>query len=273
MSRKYYCLVAGLPNITLEDSKLSYGSEQFLSDMKEFLPAKDYGYFELFSLKTDNENVYKTLVDHDHKFISGGIYSEDELDEILEEPGKAVRYIKEFIEEYNSEEFDEEVDKKRLTVLYYEHVLSSVNGIVRKWFELELNIKNIMAALNAKKHGLNAEKDIIRANETAETILKSGSRDFGLGGELAYIEELISIFETEDLIKREKALDIFKWEWLDEMTFFEYFTVDKLISYYIKLMIVERWISLDPVTGKELFNKFIEELRNDFEFPEEFGKK
>ncbi len=273
MSRKYYCLVAGLPNITLEDTKLSYGSGQFLSDMKEFLPAKDFRYFELFSLKTDNENIYSELVGHEHKYIPGGIYSEDRIDEIMEEPDNAVSYIAEFIDEYNSEEFDEEVDKKRLTVLYYQFVLSSANGIVRKWFDLELNIKNIMAALNARKHGLNIEKEMIRANGTAETLMKSGSRDFGLGGDLPYIEELLSIFETDDLIKREKALDMFRWEWLDEMTFFEYFTVDKLISYYIKLMIVERWISLDPAAGKELFYKFIDELQSDFKFPEEFGKK
>jgi len=272
MSRKYYTLVAGLPNISLEDSKLSYGSEEFLNDLKEFVSKKDFVYFELFKLKTDNDNIYKTLVDHEHKYIPGGVYSEEEIDEILEEPEKAFSYLREYIEEYNSEEFNEEVDRKRLTVLYYQYLLDSVNGIVRKWFELELNSKNIFAALNARKYGLNVEEEIIQANETAEAVIKSGSRDFGLSGDIDYIENLLSIFETADLIKREKALDVFKWEWLDEMTFFEYFTVDRLISYYIKLRMIERWITLDPDTGKELFDKFIAELQKDYEMPEEFQK-
>jgi hypothetical protein len=270
MSRKYYCLVAGLPNISLEDSKLSYGSEDFLSDLKEFVSVNDFSYFELFRLKTDNQNIYKTLVDHEHKFIPGGVYSEDEIDEILEEPNKAVSYITEFVEEYNSEDFDEDVDNKRLTILYYRYLLRSANGIVKKWFELELNSRNILAALNSRKYGLNIEKEIIPANETAETIIKSGSRDFGLSGELDYIENLFSVFEMQDLIKREKALDIFKWEWLDRMTFFDYFTVDRLFSYYIKLVMIERWISLDPDTGKELFGRLIGDLQKTYEMPEEF---
>lgn len=273
MSRKYYTLVAGLPNISLEDSKLSYGSEDLLADLKEFLSGKDYRFFELFKLKADNENIYMSLVGHEHKYIPGGVYTEDEIEELLEEPGKACCYLKEYVEEYNSEEFDQEVDRKRLTVLYYTYLLDSVNGIVRKWFELELNSRNIFAALNARKHGLNLEREIIQANETADALLKSNSRDFGLSGDLDYIENLISIFETEDLIKREKALDIFKWEWLDEKTFFEYFTVDKLIAYYIKLKMIERWISLDPDTGKELFTRFIGELQNDYDMPDEFQKK
>jgi hypothetical protein len=272
MSRKYYCLVAGLPGISLEDSKLSYGSEDFLKDISEFAP-KDDVLFDLFRYKTDNENIYRTLIDREHKFIPGGVYSSGQIEEIIEEPAGAVQYLREFVEEYNSEEFDREVDRKRLTELYYGYATEHKNRFIRNWFELELNIKNIFAALNARKFGLKLEEEIIAINSTSDSILKNSSRDFGLTGGLDYIDGLISIFETEGLVKREKAIDIFKWEWLDEKTFFEYFTAEKLVSYYIKLTMIERWIKLDPQTGKELFDRFRKDLGSAYEVPAEFKKK
>lgn len=272
MSRNYYCLVAGLPNISFEDSKLSYGSGDFLADLKEFVHKQDYKYFELFKFRTDNENVYKNLVDHEHKFVEGGVYNPDEIEEIIEEPSKAVSYIKEYVEEYHSEEFDQEVNKKRLTILYYQFLLDNKNDFVKSWFELELNIKNIFTALNSKKYGLEIEKEIINVNSVSEALTKSSSRDFGLTGELNYIDQLVSIYESDDLMKREKAVDILKWDWLDDNTFFNYFTIEKLISYYIKLTLIERWIKLDPKTGKELFDRFMKELEKGYQFPEEFKK-
>ncbi|MCG2759625.1 MAG: DUF2764 domain-containing protein [Candidatus Delongbacteria bacterium] len=272
MPRNYYCLVAGLPNISFEDSKLSYSSGDFLADLREFVQKKDFKYFKLFKFKTDNENIYKVLVDHEHKFISGGSYSSDEIDEFIEDPANAVSFIREYIEEYHSEEFDEEVDKKRLTILYYQYLLDCRNDFVKGWFELELNIKNIFAALNSRKYGLQTEKEIIDVNNVSEAIAKSNSRDFGLTGELEYIEQLLSVYEIDDLLKREKAIDLLKWDWLDENSFFNYFTVEKLFAYFIKLTMIERWIKLDPKTGRELFNRFMKELEKGYQFPDEFKK-
>jgi hypothetical protein len=74
-------------------------------------------------------------------------------------------------------------------------------------------------------------------------------------------------------MQREKAIDMLKWDWLDENTFFNYFTIEKLISYYIKLEMIERWIKLDPETGREFFKKLIKDLESGYEFPEDFKKK
>lgn len=260
MSRNYYCLVSGLPNINIEDTKLSYGSTEFLADIKDFVHKDDFAYFELFKLRTDNENIYRMLVGHEHIFIEGGKYNLYETEEIIEEPSSAAQYIREYIEEYHSEEFDQEVDKKRLTILFYEYLLKNKNKFVRNWFELELNIRNIFAALNCRKYGMNIEKEIIDINNVSEAVIKSNSRDFGLSGELELTEQLLSIFETDELLKREKSLDLLRWDWLDDNTFFNYFTIEKLIAYYIKLTIIERWIKLDPKTGRELFDRLMKEL-------------
>jgi uncharacterized protein YfkK (UPF0435 family) len=154
MPQNYYCLVSGLPNITLDDTKLSYGSADFLSDMEEYVGKDSFKYFKLFKYKIDNENLFKTMIKQKHDFINGGVYSQQDIDEAIEEPINIVEYIQEFITEYHDDEFDKDVDKKRLTQLYYDFILKSKNGFVREWFEMDLNFKNVFSALNCRKYEL-----------------------------------------------------------------------------------------------------------------------
>ena len=56
---KYYYLVAGLPELTLEDSKLSYTVADFKSELYSALSEEDRMLIDLFYLQFDNANVLK----------------------------------------------------------------------------------------------------------------------------------------------------------------------------------------------------------------------
>lgn len=58
---KYYYLVAGLPELTLEDSKLSYTVADFKTELYPALSEDDKKLIDLFYLKFDNANVLKLL--------------------------------------------------------------------------------------------------------------------------------------------------------------------------------------------------------------------
>jgi ABC-type nitrate/sulfonate/bicarbonate transport system substrate-binding protein len=85
-----------------------------------------------------------------------------------------------------------------------------------------------------------------------------------------YIEDLLQIFEIENLKDRELKLDFHKWHFLENATFFNYFTIEKVLAFLQKLFIAERWIHLDPEKGREIFKKLFRELKSGFEFPEEY---
>ena len=63
MSSKYYYLVAGLPELSLEDSKLSYTVADFKTEIYNGLSVSDQKLIDLFYLKFDNANVLKLLKD------------------------------------------------------------------------------------------------------------------------------------------------------------------------------------------------------------------
>ena len=54
---KYYYLVSGLPDISLDDGKLAYTVADFRAEMEAALSAKDQKLIDLFFLKYDNANL------------------------------------------------------------------------------------------------------------------------------------------------------------------------------------------------------------------------
>ena len=83
MSKYYYYLVAGLPELTLEDSKLNYTVADFKAELYPDLSDEDRRLIDLFYLKFDNANVLKLLKDKDAAIDSRGNYSAEELAEFI----------------------------------------------------------------------------------------------------------------------------------------------------------------------------------------------
>ncbi|MDL2227904.1 DUF2764 domain-containing protein, partial [Odoribacter sp. OttesenSCG-928-L07] len=96
---------------------------------------------------------------------------------------------------------------------------------------------------------------IIRSLEFGNKFLKIRIKTFRFKQE--------SIFEIENILKREEALDRFKWDWIDEEMTFEYFSFEVVISILLKLRIVDRWINADPEIGKKLFVQLLEDIKAD----------
>ena len=75
----YYCLVAGLPDLSLEDGKLNYTVANLKSEIYSELSEKDRKLIDLFYLKFDNANLLKLLKDKEAATDFEGNYSQNEL--------------------------------------------------------------------------------------------------------------------------------------------------------------------------------------------------
>ena len=113
---------------------------------------------------------------------------------------------------------------------------------------------------------------IVGNTSVCEQLRTSNARDFGLNETLEYFEALQRIADIEELVEREKKVDTLKWKWLEDESFFHYFTVERIFVFLMQLEMIERWISLDKEKGNELFRKMIQNLKNEVQIPEEFRK-
>jgi hypothetical protein len=143
--------------------------------------------------------------------------------------------------------------------------------MMAEWYELNLNIQNILTALIARRQGWPLADYVQGDSPVAETILKQPSLpDFGLSTELDYMKDLMQTSETTDPVEKERQIDALRWNWLEERTFFEPFDITALFAYIVRSEILERWAILDPEQGRERFTQIIENLRGEAKVPEEF---
>lgn len=276
----YYCLVAGLPDLSLDDGKLNYTVANFKSELYPELSDKDKRLIDLFYLKFDNANLLKLLKDKEAETASEGNFSSEELLALAvsvregDAPDKKYpSYLYEFVAAYlelPAEELHRAEDM--LAAYYYAYAMKCGNGFVSSWFEFNLNINNILAALAARKYKMDVQQVVVGDTEVCEMIRTSNARDFGLTEMLDYFEPLLRIAETEDLVEREKKIDVLKWNWMEDAVFFNYFTVERIFVFLMRLEMIGRWIAMDKEKGSEIFRQMIDKLKGEVEIPEEFRK-
>ncbi len=274
----YYYLIAGLPDISLDDGKLSYTVDSFKSEIYPDLSTKDKKLIDLYYLEYDNENLLLLLHDKDSSINSKGLFSAEELLTVIESvkegdvaDKKYPPYFSTFISEYfnlPSEDLYKAGDM--LASAYYSYAMRCKNRFISAWYEFNLNINNIQSAMSARKYNIDVASVIVGNTEISEALRTSNARDFGLNETLTYLEPLQRISEIEDLVDREKKVDLLKWNWLENESFFNYFTIERLFVFLLQLEMIERWISLDKEKGNELFRKMIQNLKDEVQIPEEF---
>lgn len=277
----YYYLIAGLPDLTLEDGKLSYTIADFKEEIYPNLSEADKKLVDLFYLKFDNANVLKLLKNRDAVIDARGNYSAEELIEnisVIKEGGVVnskdfAPYLVAFITNYyNDASIDNELKlfENDLAALYYAYGMNNKNKFISSWFEFNLILNNVFVALSARKYKIDITQGIVGNTEITEALRTSGARDFGLTGEVEYFDQLVKISEIDELLEREKKTDILKWNWIEDETFFNYFSIEHIFAFLLKIEMIERWLSLDKEKGRELFREFIDSLKDDVSIPAEF---
>ena len=259
----YYYIIAGLPDISFDDSKTAYTVEQFRQEVYDALSVQDRKVMDILNL----ENECRNLI---------GSERMEELVALVKAGEQAPKDVPQFMYSFVQEWVDDSWRQKaafaedRLWSLFFEYAMASANGFVRQWYEFNLNLNNIMTAITARKYNLDIQKVIVGTGDIANALRTSGARDWGLSQELDYFEDVARLTEEDDLSQRERKADQIRWRWLEENTFFNYFSVEKLFSYMVRLGMVERWSGLDREEGQKLFRELIGTLKDQTSVPAEF---
>lgn len=276
LSQNYYYIIAGLPDLTLDQGKLQFGTPELREELKEGLSERDWALFQHLLLVYDNINLLGVMQKAEkEEAIEEGVFLWDTLALAMEQPELLRPYMTKFIKSQQSETplHPNLTPENELTTFYYEEMLALKHNFLRQWFTFELNLKNALLVTIAKNNEIPYDNQIILANKAATKIARSNARDLGLTSEWPWIEKLLQITEMTDLLARERALDLMRWDFLDEYNTFEYFSLEVLLAYYIKLSIIERWLKLDKATGEEMFRQLLGELQNSYEFSKDFSIK
>lgn len=268
----YIAFIAGLPEISWDDRKLSLTVAEFREQARDYIRGKDEKLLDLFFLPNDNAQVLRLLNKQEPSAALHTVYPLKQLEEQVQEPDHSLPgYLSRFIADFKEEHLKYEVSPENvLSWMYYDYMIASDNRLVSRYAEFSMNLKNLVAAVNSRKYGRDVAKEVIGENEFAMALRTSNSKDFGLSLDYPYVEKIIALMETGNLVERERGLDLLIWNFLDEAVVFEYFSIERVISYLLKLMIVERWSRMSTESGRQVFMELVQRFRENFRFEEQF---
>lgn len=273
IKNNYYYLISGLPDILPEDTKAPYTIDEFRNHLSNHLHREDEKLLSFLFLPKDHDNLLKILNKKDSPKLSPGNYAIEFLQEQIKEPLQLPAYLQKFIEHFQNEEdiFADLNWKDQLTRLYYDYLNEVIhNDFLLQWFHFEQMVSNIEVAYAAKRHEIDISKAVIGDQDMVESLKKSNLKSDSYIREIPYIDKIIRLCEADNLKDREVGIDRIKWDFLDDITTFHYFTIEKILAYTLKLIMLNRWAELSPERGKEKIEKLIEDLQSGYDIPAEY---
>lgn len=270
MSNNYYYLVAGLPDLLLDDTKNLPDTDTILSEFNEQLKPEDKELLAIIRCQVDNKNLINILLKKDN-YNKNGNFSKEELSMYIKTGDNLPEYMNAFLESHSDKpSLPEDQLENNLLRFFYDYVLCHKSDFIREWFLFELNTKNVITAISCRKYNYSLEENIININDTSSKIIKSTAQDFGIVSEFPEVEKINSL-NQENLTDFEINLDHLRWNKLNEITEFSYFGIESILAFIIKLNIVERWKNLNAKEGKERLNQIVNSLTENFHLSEQTG--
>lgn len=274
MAKNYYCLVAGLREYTLDGDAKGFDAREVIEEIAESLSKDDALALRGWMLFHDVCNM-ANIANGREAFSTLGNFSKEELTEQLAQPTELPRELREVVELFAEVKKGEvDADDARLTRIdtsrslstelfaaYYRYCSRSRCRFLREWSEADRNLRNITAALTARERGLSVADFMVGEGDIVYQLSRSSAADFGLKGEVTYIDSLIgALSDNENLLDKEHRMDMIRWSLAEDIATFDYFNIDFLLSYITRLGLVHRWAGLDAERGREMFARLTASL-------------
>lgn len=263
----YYSLVAGLREYTLESDTKGFDAREIVDEILEALSSSDANAVRLLYGYYDCENIIALRAGR-AAYNPLGNLSREELAEELDSPRKMPAPMARVIRIYADPESEEAegVDmtigfEKALWSAYYNVCNHSKSRFIREWTAFDRTLRNVAAAAVARATDRNIEEVTVGKDEIVDRLQRSSAADFGLRGELSYIDAVIAaVNDEQNLVEKEHKIDLVRWEQAGELATFDYFNINAILSYLAKINIVARWALLDPKRGREMLERIMAEL-------------
>jgi hypothetical protein len=256
MSR-YYFVGTSLPPIAIgEKPELSFA--ELMSRLKMNLTPSDWKKVEGLLWPTDLSNIraFWMGLPMDEK----GLFLPKELEEALLVKEGIPEYLKDYLDRYQSSE-DHLRYFPSLWASMYRDMVSREKGFLLKYYTLEREIRLVLTALRAKW----TKRDVVRELQFEDPmdpfisyiLAQKDASDFMPPVEYADLKALV-VAKREHPKELHRALLEYRFQKISEMEEGEYFTIDQILAYTAKLLLVESWQELDEEKGRTLIKELSE---------------
>lgn len=246
---KYYFLVSSLPPLVLgQVPSISY--EEVRASLLMNLNSEDLEKVTLFQTFTDLRNIRALWLGQ--PLDARGNFGEKDLEEALLVRDPLPEFVGDFLDRYENPE-----DRLRyfasLYASLYAESQEKLKGFLQMYFKFEREVRLCLTALRAKEAG----RDLLHEFQfedpadpmVAFFLAQREAGDVQLPQEY---EELKTAFleNSSDPKALYREILKFRLEGIEEMEYDRPFSIDQVLGYLARLMIVEDWAKLDENRGR-----------------------
>ncbi|MBR7170081.1 MAG: DUF2764 family protein [Alistipes sp.] len=263
----YYTLVAGLREYQLDADHKGFDPQAIRDEVLEHISGADAKQVKLLYAYYDCENLCARRAGRSVHNALGNLTAE-QIDEELQRPSllpEALQRVLRAFADPEGEDADQVATndrfEKALFEAYYALCAKAGSHFLRQWGEFDRTLRNVSAAITARQLGRSIDEVTVGVGEVVEQLERSSAADFGLRGELSWLDQLIAAVGDEtNLVEKEHKIDLIRWNESVELTAFDYFNINAVLAYLVRVNIVARWSMLDPERGRELFAQLMQSL-------------
>ncbi|MGL4956398.1 MAG: DUF2764 family protein [Bacteroidales bacterium] len=273
MARQYYYLVAGFPELNLDVEQRTFDHVLLKSQIESSLHRDDLHLWHTMYLPYDNHNILNILAQK-NDFDALGNFSKEEIQDAIDHNYSDnlpiylqdfLQYVKDAKDTKNEQALSPLNLEMYLNSLFYEYVENLNDSFLQSWFKTDRNLRNLFTAITVRKLKKEASNYLVGNDDITHAMGKSLATDFGLKGNIDGLDILLQIAETKNIIRREQKFDAFKMDMLDDLTAFSYFSLQKILSFAIKMQLIERWTKLDNVLGEQKLKAILNGVMQSFD--------
>jgi len=251
----YYFVVPSLPVLRLGEIP-DFSFKELIYRLEMNLSKKDRKQVATIRRLVDLQNI-KALYLKKHLDDHGNL-SEKELDEALLVEADLPGYVFEFLNQ-----FEESKEKTRnffgLLSRFYTYEISKAKGFLKSWLILQREMRLVLAAVRAKKLG----RDIINEFQfedftdplVAEIISQKDLEIYDPPMEYRELFEQISTCEKDPWLLYQTIIK-YEFEKIEELTDYPLFSLDWILGYVARFLLIEKWNRLNPHKGKEILDRY-----------------
>jgi hypothetical protein len=239
----YYAFIAGLPELNFQAGNNFYEPDLFLGRLAGVLSPEELKWAALLWFRKFHNGIRYFLGNSQHaenlppEFPAGKFDPQnDSFQQIPEYLQSLVHWKKKY-----GENEGELVIGQKLQEFYFAQLLGSGNRFLKLWGESELNLLNYLAARRCKNMPDEKKDQLIAGNEYYNLLLDFQGNPKIINSEFTAAGRLEKIAENPNYFERELEMDKLRWDTIDTVNRFEYFTIDIILGYFQKLLLLERW--------------------------------
>lgn len=252
----YFFVAPSLPTLVLGESpEITF--EEVISRLQLNLCKEDMERVNTLRLSIDLQNI-RALYSNKPLDPRGNL-SEKQLDEALLVEADLPDYVFDFLNQ-----FDEDKEKVRhffgLLSNYYAEEIPKQEGFLKDLLEFQREVHLVLAALRAKK----TKRDIVKELQfedftdpfVAHILAQKDLDDYDPPMEYQDLKHYL-LNSGNDPWEQYKTVVGYEFNRIEEMTGYPLFSLDWILGFVARLLLVEKWNALNDEEGKQIVDRYI----------------